>query len=221
MFFFQVADYLTFCVPSEYHPFALELSEVSLFEEYVRSRIAALDIRIVGGGSCKSGMTLLRKVRKVKMVEEQKVENLNRKLSIERKISNEPKSESVRKISFDQKVELIQKTSNDRKSSLVRTPSIDQKSLTLPKSPIVRTSSIDQKSPSVRKSPIARTSSHDPKSPSVRKSPIVRKGSVSSNSFHSLELHSCSSDDSDEQEVVTPPKLKVSLKTKSESVASP
>ena len=43
--FLKVADYLTFGVPMEYHAFALELSDVALFEEYIRGRITALDIR--------------------------------------------------------------------------------------------------------------------------------------------------------------------------------
>ena len=63
--FLQVSDYLTFCVPREYHAFALELSSVALFEEYIRGRITDLDIRILSGSS-KSGMVLARKVRKPK-----------------------------------------------------------------------------------------------------------------------------------------------------------
>ena len=56
---------MTFCVPKEYHAFALELSSFALFEEYIRGRITDLDIRILSGSS-QSGMILSRKARKPK-----------------------------------------------------------------------------------------------------------------------------------------------------------
>jgi hypothetical protein len=34
-----------FGIPMEYHAFALELSDVALFEEYIRERITSLNIR--------------------------------------------------------------------------------------------------------------------------------------------------------------------------------
>ena len=52
-------------MPKEYHAFALELSSVALFEEYIRGRITDLDVRILSG-STKSGMILARKARKPK-----------------------------------------------------------------------------------------------------------------------------------------------------------
>jgi hypothetical protein len=130
-----------------------------------RSRILVLDIRILSG-SVKSGMTLARRWKKVKL--DPMAETRDDRKSLTDRIGW-----------LERKFSIERRNSVDRRSSIDRRDSVDR-----------RSSSFDR-----RDSVYRRSSSFD------RRVSIDRKSSVGSASYHSLELDSCSSDESDSQEV--------------------